>query len=197
MKKSKKLTLTHQRKIMLTIAALLLVVAGIAVKTYYIDGYNKAADLAAVAPIRELILNSAEQTKVPAVVDPKTGDQYFPEVKLFLPATVPQAQRLTYNVVSGQDKTEVSVSSKSAISGAATALYQANNVEEMFKGVPKLQACQRGVSLRYAPFGQGDIGGNTLHHTTQLNNGKTLYIYAEDCAELRSIADALKNIRAY
>lgn len=181
---------------MLAVLIIFLIIVGV-VKVYYLDAFRQTSDLAHVAPIRELVLNSSKGTKTNAAVDPKTGDQYFPEAKLYVPAAHVQGERLTYDVSSSQGKIEISVSSQTVFEHAAAKLYQAKDSEQMFRGVPELQACQRGVSLSYTPLSGDHADGKKLHQAVRLNNGKMLHMYAENCTELRSVVDVLKHIRAY
>jgi hypothetical protein len=162
-----------------------------------VRSYNDASNQADIVGIRELILLAVRGLKKDAPVDPRTGDVYFPESKLYVPNpgfTLP----LTYlqdtgNVTDSQG--ELSVSTYPV--RGTQALYTARNSQELFAAVPKLQACSRGVKLVYAPFPANDTQ-NVLKHTVHLQNGKHLYVYVEkDCPELNGLADALQQVKAF
>jgi len=178
------------------IILIILVAAGTGLKIWYFDRFSRAADSAEMTSIRELTIQAVKQTKTEAVRDPKTGDFYFPEAKLFLPNQ--NVDSLTYDVSLTNNATELSVSTEAVVNRAVAKLYGAQNIQEMFKVLPHLQACQRGMKLVYTPLTTAEQDNNELVQTVTLGNGKTLYIYLEKgCPELRSTADALKNLRAY
>ncbi len=187
------------KPLIITVLALgLFIVVGYLVQVKYIQRYNEAADLASMVSTRELVLRAAKQTKTNAVVEPKTGDQYFPEAKLYLPNIPFIPDGLTYSIILGEKETELSISTQSVFYRTSSALYSARNSRELFDGLPKLQACQRGIMLAYKPLSAEEAVGSELKQTIRLNNGKDLYAYTERlCPELNNTVELLKNIRAY
>lgn len=168
----------------------------IGIKVWYIDAFNATRDQAGIVAIRELVIKSAEQTKTDAVRDPKTGDIYFPEAKLYLP--VQNVSKLTYNVIPGNEHTDLTVSSSAVFNQMAAELYSTSNMEEMFKRVPHMQACSRGVEVMHTPLAASELEAKEQVATVQLNNGKAVHIYTERaCPELKSTAEALKQLRSY
>ena len=163
---------------------------GVMIGWAYMTRYNDASEQAVSAPIRELIVQAAEDAKADAPVEAKTGDVYFPQAKLYLPAASSYL-RLTY----AYDDGVLSVGNKTALRQGISALYNARNIRDMFERVPYLQACQRGVTVLYEP---SDAADKELRQTVTLNNGKTAYLYIEKmCPELGETADLLKDLRAY
>jgi hypothetical protein len=192
----KRTPLTKRLKIIICLSVVILVAIGIGVKAWYIDAFNQTRHLAGMTAVRELVIQSARQTKADAVRDAKSGDIYFPEAKLFLPNQ--NVGRLTYNVSPGEDTTDISVSNEAVFNQMATKLYNTSNMEEMFKQLPHLQACQRGIKVMHAPMDTAELSANDLTGTIKLNNGGSLYIYLEkSCPELKTTADALKGLQAY
>lgn len=197
MKKQKKKT--PLSKAHLIILAVVLVVLGAAaiVVTQKVRDYNMAADQANIVEIRELILLAVRGVKKDAPVDPKTGDVYFPEARLYLP-NPHSALALTYLEDTGNiadSQSSLTVSTYPVL--GTTSLYTAQNTKQLFAAVPKLQACTRGIKLVYQQFPSSDTT-NVLQHTVHLNNGKTLYVYVEkDCPDLDPTADLFANVRAY
>lgn len=182
---------------MVLAVVIVLLGAGTAVVIQKFSNYNAAADQANIVEIRELILLAVRGVKKDAPVDPKTGDVYFPEAKLYLP-NPHTALSLTYLEDTGNiadSQSSLTVSTYPVL--GTTSLYTAQNTKQLFAAVPKLQACTRGVKLVYQKFPAND-NQNVLKHTVQLNNGKTLYVYVEkDCPDLDSTADLFTNVRAY
>lgn len=167
-------------------------------KTGTADIYARTAvaDQSGISSVRELILLAVRGAKKNAPVEPKTGDIYFPESRLFLPSPH-MALPLTYvfdeDAVSGPIE-NLSISTYPV--RGSEGLYTAQNNEE-FAAVPKLQACSRGIKLSYEQFPASDTD-DELQHTTHLNNGKTLYMYLEKaCPDLKEAANALQAIQAY
>lgn len=159
--------------------------------------YNDAANQANTVQIRELILLAVRGLKKAAPVEPRTGDVYFPESRLYLPnPATPLA--ITYlfdkgNVTNSQSKLSISTY---PVRGTE-ALYMVKNTNDLFKAVPKLQACSRGIKLVYEKFPPSD-SQNQLKSTVRLNNGRNLYIYLEkSCPELSDTANLFKNVQAY
>lgn len=197
-KPAKKAKNLGKRKIVIIVAVsgLLIVVVtlfGLQKARYY----NDAANQANTVQIRELILLAVRGLKKAAPVEPRTGDVYFPESRLYLPnPATPLA--ITYlfdkgNVTNSQSKLSISTY---PVRGTE-ALYMVKNTNDLFKAVPKLQACSRGIKLVYEKFPPSD-SQNQLKSTVRLNNGRNLYIYLEkSCPELSDTANLFKNVQAY
>lgn len=201
MKKQTKKATGRTKKQFITLACLtvvaILILVGTVLGIYKVRYYNDAANQAGLVQIRELILLAVRGLKKDAPVEPRTGDVYFPESKLYLPSpgmTLP----LTYLYDKGDvtnSQAELSISTY-PVRGTES-LYTARTQESLFAAVPKLQACSRGIKLVYQQFPDSDAD-NELKHKVQLNNGKTLYIYLEKaCPELIETADLFKSIQSY
>jgi hypothetical protein len=178
-----------------------LVVLFVGVSGMYVAGkvtdYDMAADQANMVSIRELILAAVRGAKKDAPVDPKTGDIYFPESRLYLP-NPKQALPITYLEDTGDIASSHSSLTVSTYPVRTTEkLYVARNPTELFNAVPHLQSCSRGVKLSYEKFPSDDTT-NELRSTITLDNGKQLYIYLDKgCPELKDLATTLKNVRPY
>lgn len=202
MKKSKKPTDKKNLKKIITVISILIVVAillvGVIMGINKARYYNDAAKQVGLAQIRELILLAVQETKKDAPVEPRTGDVYFPESRLYLP-NPGLAVHLTYLYDKGDVsnlQAELSVSTY-PVRGTVE-LYNATTHDSLFAvAVPKLQACSRGIKLVYQPLSVSDVD-NELRQQVQLNSGQTLYIYLEKaCPELTEIADLFKNVQSY
>lgn len=197
MKKAKKKSIWSKQKLGILAAVLIVAIAGVCFGIRKIDDYNAASNQANIVEIRELVLLAIRGVKKDAPVDPRTGDVYFPEAKLYLPDPH-MALTLTYlndtgNITDSQSGLSVSTY---PVMGT-TPLYTAQNMQQLFAVIPKLQACSRGIKLVYQQFPSSD-NTNVLRHTVQLVNGKTLYVYVErECPDLNSTADLFTNIKPY
>lgn len=199
-KKSKNTKAWNQTRITVSgviVLVAILIATGAYVTYAKVSRYDDAASQTEIASVRELILLAARGVKKDAPVEPRSGDIYFPESKLYLPnpgTVLP----LTYIFDTGNvtdSQSELSVSTYPV--RGTEALYSARNSQELFAAVPKLQACSRGIKLVHNKF-DPKHGQNVLKHTVKLNNGQDLYVYLEkDCPELNETADLFKNIRAY
>lgn len=190
--KTKKLQLKSRTSLLIVLIAVGLLLIVVAVKK--IQQYDYATS---VTPLRELVLRSSANSKRDALVDPKTGDVYFPEAKLFVPYST-NLGRLTYSYDPNMQNTaKLTVSNQDVFARASIPLYNAKNSDELFKAVPKLQACQRGVKLTYEKIDPALKEGE-LKRTVQLSNNKALYMYVEpSCPDLAEVLDVLQTIKPY
>lgn len=141
---------------------------------------------------------AAGAAKIDAPVEAKTGEVYFPSARLFVPPPQGSLDVLTYSY-DEDDKSQpadFSVSNKRIFTINASKLYAANSLTELFDKVPKLQACQRGINIRYSQTNETYVGA--LKQTVPLSNGKSLYMYVDSsCPELEELLPLLKQIKTY
>jgi hypothetical protein len=179
------------------IAALLLI--GQLVFNLYAYNYMRQSHTPAIIP---LITTALEGLHKDAAVDPKTGDSYFPEAKLYVKAQKDQPP-LIYNY--DTTNSQLSITSKYVLSTIESRLwsaYSSNGQNEnkamtaIFDAMPGSQACSRGVQLFYAEQTSDNM---KLQFTTQLKNGKTLYGYTEPKCyyDLSAMVAAAKTIQSY
>ena len=191
---------TSKKKVIVVSIVLLasaLLVLGASIGTAVARYYNDAATQASMVQIREVILLAVDNLKKDVPVEPKTGDLYFPESKLYLPnpKTLP---KLTYAWYPGDDVTNEELSVSLLQIPGINGLYNARNHEEMFEALPKLQSCSRGVKLTYQELPHDADPKNELKHEKILQNGKKLYVYLEEtCPELNHVAELLRSIQSY
>jgi len=185
------------KKIIIIVLAVVLVLLGVARAAWQINNYRLITNQASTEPIRELILSAARGLNKDAPVDFRTGDVYFPESRLYVP-NPRTMQAVTYRDDNGlvdSNSSELHVST-SPLYGT-TDLYSATSLNELFKNVPKFQACARGVNIVANPLKDSDSSVELIY-TAQLSNGQSRYIYLEKaCPELKPLAESLKNIKAY
>ena len=169
--------------------------------------------LASQPLIASLIDNSVNNLNALAPVDAQTGQVYFPDVHLQLPAPDQNygLRQIEYANVGSGDTFGLQVTSKGIMSEAQNRLLTAQaNAESahknsqdvllaIFRQVPNLQACSRGVQFSYSS--QSENGESAkLQFTKRLNSGKTLYAYTEmTCTsrQLPTLVDYLRQIQSY
>lgn len=199
-KKPKKHHVTPWRSIMIScLIAIPLLVVGFFVKLRYVDRYNAAVQQAEIVSIRELIIRAVEGLKSDAPIDPKTGDIYFPQARLYLPATDDTFQFVySYESAAGSGHKQLNISRKNILNAKISSLYSVQNLEQLFDKIPVLQSCQRGISVVFDNSDIDSFGGTELRQTLQLNNGKKAYMYLEKgCPDLNDALERLKGIQSY
>jgi hypothetical protein len=193
-KKLREAKIRVARRLLLQTLLVVAVIAGTLLGWAYIQRLNAAAVQAEITPIRELLIDAVRNTKTDAPVDPKTGDIYFPQARLYVPNNSSYTQ-LTYAYNPG-DGADLTIANKTALNQGIASLYSAQGFYELFSKLPYLQACQRGVTVAYQQL--NDAPEKELRQTVQLANGKTAYLYIERaCPELHETAELLMNLKSY
>lgn len=160
----------------------------------FVIPYERSSRYTDTIAIREMIISAVEGINTYAPVDHRTGDTYFPEARLYLPAetpSVPLSYRYSESV--GDLPQELLVTSRNLINAKASALHGTTHMEELFQKVPELQSCARGVSIQTKPF-----DNNSPFETVAVADGRTLYLQHEDeCPDLAETMQSLKNLKSY
>ncbi len=179
---------------------------------WHVHQVNSQA-LASQPLIASLIDNSVNNLNAVAPVDAQTGQVYFPDVRLQLPAPNQDygLRQIEYANIGNGATFGLQVTSKGIMSEAQNKLLTAQATAEsahknsqdvlvaIFGQVPNLQACSRGVQFSYSS--QDENGGAAkLQFMKKLNSGKTLYAYTETTCtsrQLPTLVDYLKQIQSY
>lgn len=165
--------------------------------TIKLKAYVQTNEASEVISLRENILLATKSLHKRAPVDPKTGDIYFPEAKLFVPYNSMLAD-LTYSYEqNGPNGEELSISSEPVFNSTSAELYRIGTSKELIESLPKLQSCRRGVRLTQSKIvNENDQG--SYNEIVTFANGKQYYVYVQNsCQELFTTATALKNLQAY
>jgi hypothetical protein len=173
----------------------------------------ESSSLASQPIITNLIDNAVNNLDKPAPVDAQTGQVFFPDVRLMLPAPDENygLRQVIYADTSVHNTFELQVTTQDILNMAENRLLisqadaqNANDssqqvLQAIFKQVPTLQACARGVQMFYSPQNYAGPSFNLQFHKT-LGNGKTLYAYTEPTCSLTQVpafVSYLKNIQSY
>ena len=179
---------------------------------WYLHKQNNS-QLAGQALISSLINKSVSNLDAPASVDAKTGQVYFPDAKLVLPAPTQNLslRRVEYINMTNGKNFNLQITTHNIVSNSEAKLLDAQSLAQsknetrgkmlaaIFRQVPGLQACARGVQLFYRSQ-TGNGSGLKLQFTKKLNNGNTLYAYSEPACQaysMPSLVKYLKQIQSY
>lgn len=131
--------------------------------------------------------------------DPQSGKLYLTDARLVLPAQSDTPKTpVTYWGALTKEEGGVHISNNADYRSAkAHVLYEADNpfisVEDLFKQVPKLQACSRGVFIATEDIeGSGDQFGSKV-----LSNGQTVRFYMEKDCFNQEFIDYVKQVDSY
>ncbi len=151
---------------------------------------------------RQMALITAKMSKIPVPVDARTGEFFFAQEKLMLPAK-DEDRRLTYGYLpslSGNaGNFDLSVSNDFVFLKAAAPLYEAVTIEDLQGSIPELDACQRGVRIIEKQIPElAKSNGLELRKTLNVGNDRTVYLYADKlCSNLDDVLYQLGDLKAY
>lgn len=158
-------------------------------------------DSIGVVGMSQVLSDSLRSLARLAPTDPKTGASYFPALQLYIEQDMSESVNdFTYQLGDDVDEegnpTGVQVSRASIVDAALRDFHTAQSPEDLFKKLPKAQACARGVTIVTTPL--EDLGDRKLHHKQTLDDGRVLYFYHEpQCPELNELAFDLGRIKSY
>lgn len=194
MPKTKKQTFNKKAFLKITIPAVVMLLVIVSAAGYAL--YRPIVDNP--TNIREALVRASRDSHINAPIDAKTGDVYFPEMKLYVPRGEGQIASLTYRYDASYDgwPESVSVTSRDVTNQSESDLYNAIDSRKVFDKVPYMQACRRGLTLTTQPL--PNLDGEKLHHQQVLQDGRTLYVYTDTgCHALSEVVDQIKTIGSY
>lgn len=197
-RKQKRKWLSAHKKIValgISISGILLVWLIYDVTSLLIQNYT--ANQNSTLLMKDTLVRAAENLKKDVPVDPKTGDLYFPESRLYLPNPKSNLKFIyEWHPAERGSQEELSISIL-PIPGTSS-LYAAIGFDGVVAASPKLQACGRGITLSYSKStgGYADLG--QLKKMINLQNGKELYLFQEKaCPDLDEVVDILSKVTPY
>ena len=197
MKKTSVRLKTQNKNKIIGFLAVLIIIPGLFYGYKIFKQYRDAANQAIVVQPRKLVLSAIRGLSMNAPVEPRTGDVYFPESRVYLP-NPKNNTTFIYNVnVNDNDNPQEELNISTYPVRGTVALYTATNIDKMFNAVPKVMACSRGIRLVYKKYPDTNAEYQ-LKNTLRLENGRELYIYLnKDCLELSDVAEMFNNIKSY
>lgn len=163
---------------------------------------NYAYDQATMTKVREEALLTARLSKTPVPVEAKTGELFFAQEKLMLPASNDE-RRLNFGYLpattDNANEWDLSVSSDFAFTVGANKLYAADTNDQLYRAISELDACQRGVRVVNARAPSLD-NESTLDYkkAVRVSETRTVYLYADKgCSNLDDVVNALQSLKAY
>lgn len=159
--------------------------------------YHQAYKIASAEPIKSLILNSIDSLGQDAPVEETTGDVYFPAAKVYLPQPTDNT-RLGYARNATEDPRDFSIYDRLIINVAKNDMLQAEDFDKAFAAVPKLQACSRGVLIRFSQQTDSGFESQSATETLRLADGRLLYAsYDTGCSANADLLERLRSLRSY
>ncbi|MBH2007874.1 hypothetical protein I8H83_04670 [Candidatus Saccharibacteria bacterium] len=194
MPKTKKQSFNKKAFLKITVSALLVLFVIISAVIYL--QYKPLMDNP--TNIRDMLIRSSRDSHINAPIEPKTGDVYFPEMKLYVPRGDAQIASFTYRYDTSYEgwPESISVTSRDVTDQAELDLYNAVDSEKVFSKVPYMQACRQGLTLTAQPL--PSLDGEKLHHQQALQDGRMLYVYTNTgCPALTEVVDDINRINSY
>jgi hypothetical protein len=197
-KKAQKIILS--RRTVASTTVICAVILGVAVVAWLYTAREREA--ANVAQLRSMLLHSLESSIKPAPVDAKTGDTYFPALKVYMPAdSLGSTYDFTYDTNAYGDSElsaspTVTVSRRTVIDEAETGMLNARDATALFETVDEAQKSTRCVTMASQPLKNTE--GLKFHSTQKLADGRELSFYYEPgCKGVAGIVEDLRNLRPY
>lgn len=162
------------------------------------DYYNRSAALAHAAQLRNQIMAPYTFGANPPATDFKTGDLYFPEMRLQLPkpTDAPEPVKLSYSTSGHEGTSALNVTHMLVLQRVSREVQTAQNSDDIYAALPHLGACSRGVLIVDKIL--SDNNNVEMKHAVDTADGRTIYVYLEkQCPELATTADLMAKLRSY
>jgi hypothetical protein len=129
--------------------------------------------------LKATIIDAVRSLNTEPAVDPQSGRHFLPEYRIVLPAKL--ESRIYYRA--GGEASYIWLTDANSQNSAVTRLRTAESLTDTFKQVEVLQKCSRQVVLGINTM-KPESGGDslTLKSTKHLKDGRTIYIYQNECA---------------
>lgn len=177
----------------LGLATILVVVAVIIIATL-VQSFQYRQQYEDTQDIRRTITEPVDALQQDAPRDAPTGDYYQPEARLMVPAHE-DIRGLRYNSL--KDENILNITDQATMNEVKSVAANVATVEAYFSHVPALQACSRGVLVRFEKDKTFD-NSVTLAWQKPLRDGRTVYAYTDNkCPFIDNLAAALRGIESY
>lgn len=128
--------------------------------------------------LKSVLIDAARSLTTAPAVDPQTGRNFIPSFRVVLPAKL-DSRLYVRDTGNGSSLWLADASNQSQ---AANKVRTAESLTDIFKQVDVLQRCSRQVVVSFnVPVPKDSSDKLTLRHTKKLTDGRTAYIYQNDC----------------
>jgi len=155
-----------------------LAVFALTAQAFFIRDLYARIDRLEPQTMKDVLVDAVTNLNKEPVPDPTTGRLYIPSSRLVLPANVDA--RFYYR--SGGEATTLMFVDVSSQAQAIAKMRTAPSLTDTFKELSGLQVCSRQVVVSFdAPNPQDSSDKLTLKNTKKLKDGRTAYIYQNEC----------------
>lgn len=134
--------------------------------------------------IRSMVFSAVDGLRKSSPVDFRTGDNYFPEARIFVPNNqLAHTLLYSYTPASKSDSGEIfdeelTVTSESIMSRSKLPIMSAEGIGSVFEFIPQMQACNRAFVIKFVDT-KPQFSETTLQAKASLDDGRTAYIFKD------------------
>jgi hypothetical protein len=146
------------------------------------------------AHLQNVLTQAVDDIAQPVVLDPKTGEVFFHEARVFLPPA-PQGRNLKYTI-QGDDPLTIELTDPSSYHDARSNLTNTLSMEETFEKLPTLQACVRAYRLVFGTLSEDNF---ILKDAINLADGRKVSLYLNEKCSTNddTFVPYLKQLQSY
>jgi hypothetical protein len=198
-----KVSKTQSRSMLLGFLLVSIVVFGALVWAgWQTNRLNYVYDQTTINTVREQALLTARLSKTPVPIDAKSGELFFAQEKLYLPAK-DEERRLNFGYLpstsTNAGEWDLSVSSDFAFMIGANKVYGATDTNQLYRAIAELDSCQRGVRVVEKRTPTLDNESTLVFkRSVAVSDTRTVYLYADKgCSNLDDVVYQLQSLKAY
>lgn len=178
---------------------IVILMLGMGALAVWVSILNRQVNQLSANHFGNLVVDAVDALKHDIPADPRTGELFIHQERLVLPYTDNPDINLSYSYLSQNEEAdaELRVADKSTVGPARIRVMSAPSMNDIFRVLPKLQACARGYLMSFKQLeNPQDIA---LAFVKDLKDGRKLYVYVEDQCRDNSttIVPYLQQIESY
>ncbi len=162
---------------LLILAAAVLLVAILVIQAVFIWRLYARTDQLKTQELKATLIDAVRSLNTEPAVDPQTGRRYLPAYRIVLPAKL--ESRLFYR--DGAEPSYLWLADANNQAQAVTKVRTGASLSDTFKQLETLQKCSRQVVVGINSTNPESSDKLTLKTTKKLKDGRTAYIYQNDC----------------
>lgn len=190
--KSKSATNKKDRKLLISILGILSLLT--IFNTYAIIAYTRHFMRTNDGTFNQLVIQATDRLHKPAIIEPTTGNLYFPQAKLKLPPTIEKIGSVVYFYKEDTNgiNHELHLANTNDIESAKVPVISNRQQPVVSTYIDKLQSCSRGIRILFAASTESKYASSKL-----LKDGRTIYFYEEDKCKNQDFLDYVKKIESF